>query len=84
MGKILITALLVSLSSMVFAAKPNKSNCGKKRMEVSCAQVQGAKREFFCAKKAPSEELKSKRCLQEIKHKKNAKKKKAIKKNNKK
>jgi hypothetical protein len=69
-------ALSLLASSAAFAGP--KSKCKKKYTEVSCAEVEGAKREYFCWKGKLADEKRDKICKSEKKkrkHKKSTKRK---------
>lgn len=68
MKKITVVALCFLISSISFAG--TKTNCKKKYREVSCSEVESAKRESFCWKGKLPEAKKVKICTSE-KRKKN-------------
>ena len=80
MNKPALIALCLLVSFISFGAP--KGKCKKSLKEVSCAKVEGSKREFFCAKKGKvSEDKKQKMCKTKKKNKsKKIKQKKALKK----
>ena len=68
MKKVVILVLCLGISTVAFGA--GKSKCKKKYTEVSCAEVEGAKRKSFCWKGKVSDEKKSKICMKEKKKRK--------------
>ncbi len=60
MPKAVILALCLLISSASFAG--TRSKCKKKYTKVSCAEVEGAKRQQFCWKGKLADEKKEKIC----------------------
>lgn len=65
MKKMAALALCLLMSGATFAG--GKHKCKKKHTQVSCADIEGAKREYFCAKGKVSAEKTAKRCKTEMK-----------------
>jgi hypothetical protein len=73
MRKLLILTVFMTLTSTAFAK--DKPNCRPKYKEVSCADIEGAKRKFFCSRKEASEKRIKKVCMTEKKMRKKKSKK---------
>ena len=71
MKKLTILLLCLTTTNFAFAAEKAPQKCSKKSIEVSCADVKDAKREFFCAKKKTkiTEAKRKKFCLKAKKKK---------------
>jgi len=75
MKRTIILLLCLGISSFAFGA--NKSKCKKNYKEVSCMEIEGAKRKSFCWKGKLADKKKDKICKSEKKkrkYKKSAKK----------
>lgn len=68
MNKVIILLVCLGISTSVWS--DGKTKCKKNYQEVSCSEVEGAKREYFCAKGSVKEKKIIKACKAQSRKKK--------------